>query len=335
VHNVSDDSAQPELTLVLEHFTDELVVAVQSDVLRRSSDALLLRIRSAVLKSLQLDDLPKTRLVITADLVRSVNDREDRSSKPFTMERGSGIVAAKTMPPNANGVVDILVPAHWLVSNDEAGSPTDDVGKYVRHIAAHEAVHASLFHLAVEPFDVHRREQFDDAMLQFVAMASEQVEEHLAEYLAGRVADLQEGTTTEQIRGAFEAWRRILAAELPAIPEDDPNYIDRSMRVSFEATHVLWKMLAYLAAELRSSDNFRPVSAEIRSLSEWKSTVEPWWPEYVSLLAKIPMSTDVDIESTDDVVKSIAELLQRWALGIGFDFHDTSEGAWFQVTLLD
>ncbi|MNY56906.1 hypothetical protein D3C86_1930340 [compost metagenome] len=107
------------------------------------------------------------------------------------------------------------------------------------------------------------------------------------------------------------------------------------MRVSFEATHVLWKTLAYLAAELRVDDDFLPVHTEISSLPEWKSTVEPWWSEYISLLARIPMSTQVDIVSTDEVVKSIAELLQRWALGIGFDFHGTPEGAWFQITLWD
>lgn len=113
-----------------------------------------------------------TRLVVTSDLVPSVNGREDRSGNEYTVERGAGVVAAKAMPPNAEGIVDILLPAHWLL---QLGDPDELVARdeLLQHTAAHEAVHASIHHNGDEPFDLYRREELGYATTNYVAMASE------------------------------------------------------------------------------------------------------------------------------------------------------------------
>ena len=168
-------------------------------------------------------------------------------------------------------------------------------------------------------------------MVQFASMASAQVEEHLAEYLSGRVAPWESWTTADEIRGAFTAWERTLVEELPAI-EADPDRFAKAMMLSLEALHLLWKALNYYAAQLRSEDTFALPSDEVASLNEWQKDVTPWWDEYTHLLGEIPMTTAVDVAATDAVVMRIAELLQRWALGVGFDYHDTPRGGWFQIT---
>lgn len=103
------------------------------------------------------------------------------------------------------------------------------------------------------------------------------------------------------------------------------------MRVSFEALHIAWKALAYLAAELRDGDQFPSASEEILELKAWQEFVAPWWDEYVKLLGEIPMSTTIDIETTDQVIIRLARHLQKWAPDIGYDLHDTNQGAWFQI----
>lgn len=135
----------------------------------------------SIMAALREADLPKTRLVITGDLVAAVNAREDRTNTPFTMERGAGIVAAKTMPPNADGLADILVPVYWLLPLEDPDEAAESANM-IRHIAAHEALHASIHHNGDEPFDLHHREEFGHASMNVISMASEQIEEHFAEY---------------------------------------------------------------------------------------------------------------------------------------------------------
>jgi len=298
-------------------------------------DAALARVVAAVGHALRPEDLSRTRVVFTGDLVQSVNGREDRTEHPYTLERGAGFVAAKTTPPNADGIVDLLIPLGVVIPLEDGEGDEEVRDQLIRHLAAHEAVHATIHHLGTEPFDAYKRQELGDATLQFAAMASEQVEEHLAEYLSNRVAMSPVGTTADGVKAAFEALADTLGTQLPAISPDDPDYFRKGMMVSFEALHILWKSLAYLAAELRDGDTFEDVPGEISSLDEWRDHVAPWWEVYTRLLGAIPMSTDIDIPATDRVVRLIGALLQRWALGLGFDLHDTANGSWFRITIWD
>lgn len=74
---------------------------------------------------------------------------------------------------------------------------------------------------------------------------------------------------------------------------------------------------------------------EITALLEWQQVVAPWWDDYTSPLAEIPMTVQQDISATNDVVKRLGLLLQRWALGIGFDLQDTDQGGFFRIMLWD
>lgn len=322
------DTPPQGLVLVLEYLTQDQAEACRRDIEGGDSSSCLLAVVLAVQEVLRPQDLQNTRVIVSGHLARSVADREDRSNNPFTIERGSGMVAAKTMPPGADGVVDILVPLYILEppnDNAELSSWT----RTLAHLGAHEAVHATIHHLGTRPFQVHLRESFGQAGLQFVAMAADQVEEHLAEYLSARVSPV--ATTSEMLKEAFDAWLETLHVQLPAIPEGDPDYFSKGMAVTFSALQILWKTLAYLAADLRQEEGFAPVPGEISRLDGWQQYVRPWWHQYVGLLSQIPMSTEVDIEATDEVVKRMGVHLQRWALEIGFDYHDTSDGGWFQI----
>lgn len=329
------DSEPAGLTLSLENLSQEGYDLVMADLHEREGSAALIQIINRLTASLRESDLPVTRLVVTGDLVLSVNGREDRTGNEYTVDRGAGVVAAKTMPPNADGVVDILLPAHWLLQVDDPDelAARDEL---LQHTAAHEAVHASIHHNGDEPFDLYRREELGYATTNYVAMASEQIEEHLAEYLASQATGRRADRSSSDVEASIDAWQDTLARELPAIPEDDPAYIEKGIRVTFGALHTLWISLAYLAASLRRGGGFDDVPSGIEALSGWSQFVAPWWDRYIDLLAQIPMSIDVDIAATDEVVRNLAEHLHTWADDMGFDFHDVDGGgAFFRIKIWD
>ncbi|RZT64381.1 hypothetical protein EV140_0630 [Microcella alkaliphila] len=322
------------LQIVIENLSEEGAQLLAAGIQSSADGGALAQLIGAVTSALRPEDRAKTRLVITGDLVATVNAREDRTDTPFMMERGAGVVAAKTMPPNADGLVDILIPVYWLLPLEDV-QETAEQSRLIQHLAAHEAVHASIHHIGDEPFDLHHREEFGYALMNFVSMASEQIEEHLAEYLGSQVTGREVEQSASNVEASIEAWQETLATELPAIPEDDPDYFQRGMLVTFNALHILWKTLAYLAAALRTEDGFRPVPSDIASLPGWRQHIAPWWERYLGLLGEIPMTVEVDIAATDEVVREMGLHLQIWADELGFDFHDTPQGGFFRIKLWD
>ncbi|TFH69435.1 hypothetical protein [Cellulomonas sp. HD19AZ1] len=75
--------------------------------------------------------------------------------------------------------------------------------------------------------------------------------------------------------------------------------------------------------------------SEIAALPGWRQHIEPWWDRYLELLDEIPMTVDVDMAATDEVVREMALHLQTWADELGFDFHDTPRGGFFRIKLWD
>lgn len=107
-------------------------------------------------------------------------------------------------------------------------------------------------------------------------------------------------------------------------------------RVTFGALHTLWISLAYLAASLWDGDDFDEAPGDIANLPGWRQFVAPWWDRYTGLLGHIPMSIDIDIAATDEVVRDLAEHLQIWSDEMGFDFHDVDGGgAFFRIKIWD
>lgn len=308
--------------LVLENLSDDDQGNIQKDC-QDPENSRIAGVVQSILTMLPPEDLPKIRVVITANFVNSVSSRQS-TGREFDVRRGSGVVAGKTMPPNKEGIVDIILPLQFVLLGN-----IDDV----KHIGSHEAVHAHLHLLGTQPFNVHVREKFGPAMTQFIAMAGEQVEEHLAEQISSSSSSRKNWVDSESISSALAAFDDALITQLPAIPQDAEDYFAQGMHVTFSAFHILWKALAFLAAELRRNDTFEDVPSEIASLSLWKSSVEPYWTEYLKILSDVPMVMDVDIQETDIAVKKLAEYLQQWSLELGFDHHDTPDGqGFFKIT---
>ena len=327
---MTGDADRQDLDLVLEHVPPELARTIRPEHPDGEGFVAVTRTVDTVRDALRPQDRGRTRVVLTGDLVRSVTDRTTGQGRPYSLEIGAGTVMGKTMRATTDRIVDILIPIYDVLPSGEDDGALRD--RYSRHVAAHEAVHASMFHLGTDPFDAHLRRRCGPATAQYVAMAGEQVEEHLAEFLANQVARRASCATAEVMRDAFDAWLTALRVDIPALPEDDPEYYQKGWLITFSALHILWKLLAYVAAELRDGDDFRPVPAEVSVIEEWSRYIAPWWEAHLRLLATIPMTVEVDVAATDRVVLEMGAHLQRWALGLGFDFHDLDDGAWFSST---
>jgi hypothetical protein len=325
------------LGLIAEFVSEEAYAQVEADLQEREVQSFIGRVLASASAVLSKAELGHTRIVMTGDFVRSVEDRRDaaQAAEAYTVGRGAGVVAGKTMPPNDDGIVDIIFPIGFFMTEGITEEEAADRTPLLQHLAAHEAVHACLFHIGEEVFHPYRRESFDPALLQFIAMAGEQMEEYLAEAIANSSEDPCMTTGRAEVESTFAAWVETISSKLPAIDRQDPDYFRKGMQVSFEALHILWKTLAYLAAELRTAEGFREVPREITRLPQWRKVVDPWWRDYTQLLSRLPLSVNLDPEATDRLTKEMGQLLQDWALDIGFDYHDTDRGPWFRITLWD
>lgn len=321
----------PEVIQVAAEYLPDEDTRVLVDLLTNGDgDNAVTVLLGTVSGALRSEDRKRTRVVFTGDFIASVNSRSWDDAPSYTVDRGAGIVGAKTMSPLADGTVEIIIPTYslaMLIPNEEGESGAH----LVLHTVLHEAVHATFHHIGDEPFAVLGRHSFGAAMREFVAMAAEQLNEYLAETISMQGGAPRGQTDAEDVRTTFEAFGDTLSKQLSTMDESDPDYWARAKDVTLAALNVLWKNLTYLAAELRVGDSFVSVPEDIACAREWQSGVAPWWGRYLTLLDRVSISYDQDVATTDETSEQIAYLLQEWALALGFDFHDTDEGrnAWF------
>ena len=112
--------------------------------------------------------------------------------------------------------------ASWTFSYPSIGSGRlDDLAEAaerahtIRHVAAHETVRASARYNGDELFDFHPREEFGYASMNFISMASEQIEEHLAEYLGSTAMGREVAQSASDVEASIGAWQRTLETEPP------------------------------------------------------------------------------------------------------------------------
>lgn len=119
------------------------------------------------------------------------------------------------MGKQPDGVVDILFPDDWITIEH-----TEDFLAMLRHLGAHEAVHATIHHIGDEPFDVHQREEFAYAPSTSCRWPPSRLGEHLAEYLANEVQFGTTGTRADvaQVKQTFEAWQNALDVQRQRSP---------------------------------------------------------------------------------------------------------------------
>ena len=306
----------------LEALSKDDEIAIEADLeIEKSHIAELFQAVNSIISK---EEAPRVRLVITANFILSVSSRGSKKEEEYTVSRGSGVVVGKTMAPDEDGIVDILFPLQYVLS-----STTDIVD--IRHIAKHEAVHAHLHLMSVQPFQTVTRGEFAEARAVFLKLAGDLAEEYLAELMSVSRGEKKRWADKGSISDALSSMENTLLSKLAVIPEDSENYYGLLMTTTFNTFYILWKALAFLAVELVDDDISKPVLEELSGLRGWRDYVAPGWERYFEILRGIRSELEIDIDETDEIVKDLASHLQKWALQLGFDFHDTPDGhGWFQ-----
>lgn len=270
-------------------------------------------------------DTTKTRLVITGDFVRSVQDRGDPGStyhENYDTARNTGVVAGKTIK-RPDSSIDILLQAGFFVPTDDG----DDEGPTIAfRTLVHEAQHAVIYQ------NDEAGSQFEAelwARRNFLLCADQVMEEYRAEAVACRVTS-QSGWNTPDLGKTLRAWFEVL--QRVAVHEyQDHLDVEKLAYDVLQETHTLWKLLAYVVAELSVTGETLPEGVTDDDL--WVLTIEPHWAEFTALLNAVPdghqRTSRADL---DCMAGKLADLMAHWLPKFGFSFRDRSEGSEFLIT---
>jgi hypothetical protein len=321
---------QPGTVGVIGEYLNDEELRLLQDGSKDASIGQLATVYGAASSVLNDKHRERVALVFTGDFVRSVIDRNPDLAGLYDIKRGSGFAIAKTMPPNDEGRIDILLPAFTLYQTDDAADQAAATA-ILQHTAAHEAVHAAAHVEGDVVASAWERNVYSEARREFVQIAGDQASEYLAEGVANLVFRAGGRATVADTTSNLEAFAVALKDGFASVPSGSPREWVQKKRLTLTAFHVLGKTLAYLAAELRSGDRTLAPPPEVVATPGWRTLVAPWWDQYVCLLEQIPLTPRLDADVTDALVESLATLLQEWLAGLGFSYLDTPQGPHFYI----
>lgn len=315
-----DEETTSSIALVLE-YVDPSLIYVDLDA---GTYPQLLRACASCLVACGVDT-NKTRLVITGDFVQSVRDRGEAGStyhENYDTQRNTGMVGGKTIPL-PDGTVDVLLQAVMFLPEHQE---TDWLAETTLHTLVHEAQHVLTAQNGEQDGDFQSEPW---ARLNFLTAADQVIEEYRAECVASEIVG-SSGWNGDDLVASINAWltalRRIATVEYQSHLD-----VDRFSYDILQQTHTFWKLLAYVVAEQSASGQELPAAVAEDDL--WALMVEPFWEDFKAILATVPTAEQRTPRNELDAFASrLADLLQRWLSGLGFDFVDRPGGAAFHVT---
>jgi hypothetical protein len=320
---VTDNPQEPaaSVSLVFE-YVDPSVLGTD---LETGSVPPLLRACASALAACGVDTA-KTRLVITADFVRSVQDRGEPGSishKNYNTQRNTGMVGGKTISL-PDSTIDVLLQAAMFVPTERT-EDADDVAGTALHTAAHEAQHVVIAQHGEASGDF---ESTPWARRNLLVAADQVIEEYRAELVAcGMVGPL--GWNTEDLVSSAKTWLTDLQ-RIATVEYQSHLDVGKLAYDILRESHTVWKLLGYVAAEQRVAGEGLPTSVSDNDL--WLALIEPHWDEFTLLLARVPGGDErTPREELVRLASDLADLLSKWLVTLGFEYTDHPEGAAFHI----
>ncbi|WP_038170858.1 hypothetical protein [Tomitella biformata] len=267
-------------------------------------------------------------LVVAIDLAEAVMRRDP--SRPYTTDRGSGMVGGRTMQVD-DGRIDVIFDANWLVALDENRRliPNQAGIALMNRSITHEAQHVIMAQCGSD-LTAYGRSKIPGFMnVHMFDAASNALDEHRAECGAIKLAGKKPPT-----RGDVEDVLGALGGQL--------SVVDAAYRTSRNAPQLaygamdacgsVWVAMAYWAAAHRTGDGITPLPAEITDSTLWHRYVGDTWDAIASAMCLVPVS---DLATPPDVLHSVALTMSaalRESLNtIGFHYTDDETGSAFYV----
>lgn len=254
----------------------------------------------------------RVRLVVTGNFIQSVQERlgEHPSAEDFDLQRGSGLVAGKTMP-EPDGSIDVLLHAGFFsvdVESDEHASAAALAIRTVVHEAHHVAMRQN-----DQSYETPADQTWRDR--NFTSSADSVIDEYRAE--AGvaivLVADESPWSPLEVLAA--------LSKELGEVTASYQEHLDVG-KLAFEigtACLIAWRAMAYIAAADIADPASSPLTAEVLADPMWQRMAAHSWADFRDVLANTQpgraVMTQPEIAAK---VEQLAEILGDWLASIGF-----------------
>lgn len=168
---------------------------------------------------------------------------------------------------------------------------------------------------------------------QFIAAAADVIEEFRAEVVAARLPN-PSGQSEDSVIPSLEHLADALADLHDRYQQGLPGAsLGETMHGVFEAVHIMWKVMAYLAASRSHAGQLGGDPSDgITGHPAWTRYVGPLWGEFVDVLAEIPAADGrITPVVRDAHTSGMARVLRSWKQHVGFDLRETPAGPYFEI----
>lgn len=272
----------------------------------------------------------KVTLVLAGDFGASVQRRLPSDHPPYTTDRVGGVAVAKTMD-RGDGGFDVVMGIAWLFGRGDEEEQAEALWRVnsLMHAAIHEAQHVATGQRGEATNGARTSVGLPGVHSDYVASAGVAMEEYRAVIVATREHPRPDEDIS--VDGWLPTLESVDTAFEHAASTMDATDVAPTCHAVMSAAHLLWMSMGYLAAGLRAVD--RDLTDQERMEHElWRRLADPYWDDFVAILAKIAPA-DMPMEEADlhAVVLELADLLPLWLNGIGFEYCDDGEGQYFGV----
>ncbi|RFZ48539.1 hypothetical protein MSS2_04706 [Mycobacterium marinum] len=287
-----------------------------------------------------VDTTEGVSLVVPVDLAEAVRLRQP--DVPFSSQRGSGTVGARTMPVG-DGQIDVIVDANFLIANDAAGLAAASAGRpilnrdglsLVRRTIVHEAQHV-VMNQRGSSFEDYLPERVDgEARAHLFDVARLMCDEHRAESKATQLTTPDPPSVDDVLDVLCHLGQELQAAD--ALYQSAPGRhgaVGKLRDDVYIACGSFWTAVSYWAAQYRREDEIAEPSESIQTLGVWQRYVGPIWGTMAAALSAVPV---IDLSTTKQDLHAAAMgvlvAVEKSLSFIGFRyFDDGANGPAFYV----
>jgi hypothetical protein len=322
-----------------EDWRPELATAMQSDP---SPDAVQRGLEHLAEVLADLVDRPdEVTLVVPVGLADAVKWRQP--SQPYHTERGSGVVAARTMRL-PDGGVEVIVETGFLADVDSTGHASFTPAglprlsqsglQELRRTIVHEAQHAVM----IQRESGYEQYELETHAADFprwdYAMAVKICDEHRAEWNAVQLTTHKPPSRKDILDVLSHLGTELTAADARYQAAQDDVY--QLMEDVYNACAASWTSMAYWAAQFRDGDQLGAMETGITSLELWKRYVGPTWDSFGEALSQLPVA---DLTTPAAVLQEAARGVATWVAEslqfIGFRHIQTPSHEAFHINRFD
>lgn len=294
----------------------------------------------------QLADLvdrpAEVTLVMPADFTAAVMRRDH--SIDYHTDRGSGVVAARTMPL-PDGRVDVVLGGSLILDTNAAGQNLLTAAGMPRlNQAAMPNMRRTINHEAQHVLMAQRGagyESYDAATiagqypLYHYLIAAKMCDEHRAEYGALKIS-ARELHTASTYRDVLSHTSKELAMAAFKFQRHGNN-VAQLRNDALAACVPLWTAMAYWAARYRTGDVIAKASSTATSLGLWQRYVGPTWDSLVVALSHLPVAdlapgaSGASQSQLQLAARGITDWIEESLQFIGFRHIGLEDAAYFYV----